>query len=197
MKMKIGDLEMEQGRGIRFDGGLEEAAQVEVAWKLEGWQLRALAWVAVVVALATLAGAAVTSRVLLAMPAPGLVGVALLAWFLARRVDGVRKDGNGVDDESVLKLRMARVVEVLDEGLSVEDVQRRLGWTEKAVVSTLHALVKDGRVVEDLDLENGHWIYRVSDTWALEFEVAAPLTVAERVEAMNDVNINSYEEKRR
>lgn len=69
------------------------------------------------------------------------------------------------ENEQLLETRSTRLAALLStekEPLYIETIESKLGWTEDAVVSGIKRLVEEGRVVEDLDLEDGRWHYRLA-----------------------------------
>jgi hypothetical protein len=106
----------------------------------------------------------------------GLVGVAVFGAMMAvggaAISMGMRKGAAATpalpparsSDPHVVAERCRRVLAVLHRTgpVTFEGVQRRLRWTEAALVETLIALRDDGTVVEDLDLDSGEWTYRAA-----------------------------------
>ncbi len=82
---------------------------------------------------------------------------------------------------------MERLVGRLDEAaspLTVEELQTRLDWSESKVVSTLKRAIDRGRVLEDLDVDSGHWTYQIDRSEALGDDVREALPVDERAERL-------------
>ena len=98
----------------------------------------------------------------LLIPVPGLIGVAVVAGTIAGRLRSAgNRDGTGADRSSA---RAKRIVDVLGhsgERLTISQLAADLRWSEEAVVDGLDRLVKDGRVIEDLDLDRGKWCYEL------------------------------------
>jgi hypothetical protein len=67
---------------------------------------------------------------------------------------------------SVIAERARRVGGLLDRGgdYTFERLLAQLRWTEPALLETLVAMKEAGRVIEDLDLETGEWVYRSTTT---------------------------------
>ncbi len=68
-------------------------------------------------------------------------------------------------DPAVMAERARRVMAVLGHAgpSTFERILAQLRWTDKALVETLVALRDSGAVIEDLDLDSGEWVYRVSE----------------------------------
>ena len=47
-------------------------------------------------------------------------------------------------------------------GVTFEHLVRATRWVQDAVLSTLLAMKNSGEVIEDLDLDTGQWVYRLS-----------------------------------
>ncbi|MCA9653348.1 MAG: hypothetical protein H6712_34500 [Myxococcales bacterium] len=79
---------------------------------------------------------------------------------------------------AVIAERGRRVIMVLEQhgDLTFERLLAQLRWTEGALLETLVAMKDAGRVVEDLDLETGEWVYRSQ----LELGAGGPMTLADR-----------------
>lgn len=85
----------------------------------------------------------------------------------------------GNDVNSVRATRLAAVLSTAGRPMTVEALAKTLTWTSEAVVSGLRVLENDGRLFEDLDLDSGHWVYRLE---------GAPST-------QKDVQVHSLEER--
>ena len=91
--------------------------------------------------------------------------LSLLAIVIGSRALGRQplEDPANADDLARTRgLRVAAVLSTSDEPLTVEGLAVRLSWTEDAVVGGLKQLQQEGRLVEDLDLDTGHWNYRLT-----------------------------------
>jgi predicted transcriptional regulator len=73
--------------------------------------------------------------------------------------------------------------------LNVEDIARRLQWTDTAVIEGLDLLVQQGIVHEDIHLETGEWTYARQNSPALRIQAAGSLDpLAMQIElAMQDL----------
>ncbi|MBA2660898.1 MAG: hypothetical protein H0U74_01270 [Bradymonadaceae bacterium] len=205
MKMKLGDLEMEQGKGISFHQSLERPSAESTAHattaagssdvlaalsaalpKLSATQLQLLSGLAALLALlSVLLGLFSALSWLALVPLPGLGVMAILALVLAQRA---RRRPVVGSEAGVLTTRKARLLGLMSATQThhrVEELQDALGWTAAAVVTTLQALVEEQQVVEDLDLETGHWNYLANSAqWQLDLADPRSLPIAERALAL-------------
>jgi hypothetical protein len=92
--------------------------------------------------------------------------LALLSGTLAVVASGnLRAASNDEESEGLIQARATRLAAFLSterEPVTVELIQLRLGWAEEAVVTGLKRLVDHGQAIEDLDLDEGVWHYRLA-----------------------------------
>lgn len=95
------------------------------------------------------------------VPAPGLLfaGWAFF-WKGYKQAYGDVEEVGAIDLERAKRLRA--VIEDEQRALTVEELISRLGWREAAVVSGLKAGVDSALIVEDLNVETGHWCYEAA-----------------------------------
>jgi hypothetical protein len=107
-------------------------------------------------------------------------GVAFLGMRKRQGISVPRPPTTPTVDPHVLAERGRRVHALLARGGSAtfERLLAQLRWTERALVETLVAMKDSGTVVEDLDLDTGEWVYRVSGGDSMG--TAASLTLDER-----------------
>lgn len=204
MKMKIGDLEMDQSSSIRLDGNARSEERSIATPEAIAKDLKALPGskylptFLLVVSAISVSGALVLSGLLLfgkswwwGVPVPGLltIGIVMGLFAVHFRKQMTVDRSQPADSEGLLNERKKRVLAVLSsnsEPLSVAELRLRLGWTEEALVTALAALVAEQQVIEDLDLETGHWNYGIShEHWLLGEEARSTLSIADRVEAVD------------
>lgn len=209
MRMRIGDLEMDSSTGITVSGDSSSAEisaessaeipaeiQAEVSKKREASMLLSdmvavpqplfllAAFVATVAAVALTVFAIHQRLWLLLIPAPFLLRFAGYAAILGtRNLRESRPSVNQITDERRAELLTA----IADRALSADDLARRIGWPEAQVLDALVALIEQGEIDEDLDVETGVWKYRRTVQLDTTPERIA-LPARERLEALQTTN---------
>jgi len=90
-------------------------------------------------------------------------------------------DASSVDQQRAQ--RLAAALSTAPGPVAIEEIAQVMRWTPQAVATGLKVLADRGEVVEDLDLETGHWIYvlasrqGVSSTGSVE-----DISLEERIE---------------
>lgn len=196
MKMKVGDMELSSGEGICFDSpktsGVSPGeptsqrplskppSRLKPAFRI----VAAAAFVGIVI---TIVAAFLASTFVFLIPLPGLSLLAVGALFVARRDASSRpEDDAGLAPVAIeRRTRMLAMLERLQRPVSVETLQRKLQWTDEAILTTLRDLLANERITEDLDLESGHWVYQLNDeSVVLDHESPRALPVEERLETI-------------
>lgn len=176
MKLKVGDIEMDSQSGISFgeqptaavdneesppdDPDREETSPMA---RLPDWPRKVYALFGVL-ALAAIFGLGqvyaalgdTTSvwRLTPLVPIPGLLAASAVAFW--RGATGAKRaEGPPVDQTDRLTEHLAGRL----EPASVEQLVDELDWREQEVVRGLEAAIERDLVVEDLDLDTGHWTY--------------------------------------
>lgn len=189
MKMKVGDIEMDSESGISFDsedadetGDLDRELPAEVDGEddpsLIEWTDEHRGLVKIVGA-----GSAVLSAGLFAMIFVAgswyfsLPAFMWLLWsagaaYLIRHVDRSLEERKSDERASLLDdAREVRQALVDDAGeRKVDDVQRKLDWSEERTVRALATGVEEGLLREDLDSTTEHWVYSAASTGELDGE---------------------------
>ncbi|GEM_PF-6226114 len=199
MKMKVGDIEMDSESGISFDsedsddsaGALQQhdesgdldrelpaEADAEENPSLIEWTDEHRGLVKIVGA-----GSAVLSAGLFAMifvagswyfslPAFMWLLWSVGAAYLIQHVNRSLEERKSADRASLLDdAREVRQALLDDAGeRKVDDVQRKLDWSEERTVRALAAGVEEGLLREDLDSTTEHWVYSAASTGELEGE---------------------------
>ncbi|MFW5968645.1 MAG: hypothetical protein ACOCV2_14060 [Persicimonas sp.] len=179
MKLKVGDIEMDSQSGISFGEQPAPAVDKEASppdepdrketslmARLPDWPRRVYA-LAGVLALAAIFGfgqvyaalSDITSvwRLTPLVPIPGLLAASAVAFW--RGATGAKRaEGPPADHSDRLIEHLAGRL----EPASVEELVDELDWREQEVVRGLKAATERDLVVEDLDLDTGHWTYTTS-----------------------------------
>lgn len=197
---------MDSGGGIRIGSSVRTRQQVGVVgavqvlesqrrlrWlaqrlSVRGWIVAAA--VSLGVCLMAAIGSVALSGILVTLALVALAGAGLIGGVAALAMAGQarRMQMNAYVDRSRLlderRRQMSALLETTSDGVSVAQAVSRLGWLEDAVVTTLKAMVDENEVIEDLDVESGAWVYRLSTPRLLAYESAEldveHLTIAER-----------------
>lgn len=102
------------------------------------------------------------------------------------------KDGDRVAETR--GLRVAAALSASDRALTVEDLATCLVWTEDAVIGGLQRLEEEGRLIEDLDLDSGHWNYGLKTEDDEPGPPSHALPLAERVREVAKAEIQAEAE---
>ena len=113
-----------------------------------------------------------------------LLGTSTL--FLAQMATGTAGPELLSSVEATRSARLAALLSTEREPITIETIRTRIGWTEDAIVSGLSGLQRAGRLEEDLDLDSGHWNYRLKQSIDTEEIPKHALPLRERVALAED-----------
>lgn len=182
MKMRVGQIEIDEAGGVFIHSSSISGAPTTPAAPdsvgerpgdgkapsspgLNQRTLYALGAAALVCAVGLLLVGIVGNPLLLITVLPGLLFGSGVTFVLGRRAGKQALLPPSAEDTELARTRGTRVAALLSTCTApstVEQIAQTLAWTEDAAVMGLRYLVGQGRAVEDLDVESGHWTYALA-----------------------------------
>jgi hypothetical protein len=104
----------------------------------------------------------------------GFLGISMLRGALSR-ADNLKLLAKQEQIATDRARHIESVLRVFDYPLTVEEIARKIGFTNEAVIEGLHALVTESKVTEDVHLETGEWTYALPNTQAARIQGAGSI----------------------
>jgi hypothetical protein len=120
----------------------------------------------------------------------GFLGISMLRGAMSR-ADNLQLLAKQAQIAADRARHIESVLRVFDYPLTVEEIGRKVGFTNEAVIEGLHTLVAESKVIEDVHLETGEWTYALPNTQAARIQGAGSIDALdmeiERAAAMSHV----------
>ena len=104
----------------------------------------------------------------------GFLGISMLRGAMSR-ADNLKLLAKQAQITTDRSRHIESVLRVFDYPLTVEEIARKVGFTNEAVVEGLLALVAESKVTEDVHLETGEWTYALPNTQAARIQGAGSI----------------------
>lgn len=190
MKLKVGDIEIDSRSGVLIGGSANTSNRVQPGASppsalevLRAFTPRAYRIFGTLLGVVSLCAAAVVVPAVLQGSLPWLALLSLLptsvaassSFVVAHFVSslGLHPSARDVQLTAERASRVRAHLLSASSAETVEEIARALGWSNEAVAAGLVELVARGQVAEDIDLDSGHWLYRLDDDEKLRLPEAA------------------------
>lgn len=196
MKLKVGEIELDSGAPALASPPAAQRASSQASPRRSALDHQRLVVVVTLVGAAFITGAQVLLGRLpvwgLLISLGALVGLCVALPVMGRAKQAQAPPPNDEASSAPAALCEERARRVLcaveamgPTGASFRELERALGWVEPVLAQTLSAMVAADQIEEALDLETGHWSYKISQQvrfgWD-EQEDDASVSLAQRLE---------------
>ena len=106
----------------------------------------------------------------MALPIPM---TALLLPIIRRDLDASKQKQSHQHSVSQSMLTLLEHLQQADKSLTVSQIQKQLGWGEERTLEAVHELLSSQSIEEDLDIEEGHYLYRSAEQFQLEADATS------------------------
>lgn len=192
MKLKVGDIELDSGAPAMASprADASQAPPRHSALDHQRLVVVTLVGAALITSAQVLLGRLPAWGLLISLGALVVLCVALPVMSRAKQVQAPTPNDEASSAPAALceerERRVLRAVEAMGAaGASFRELELVLGWVEPVLAQTLSAMVAADQLEEALDLETGHWSYKISQEvrfgWD-EQEDDASVSLAQRLE---------------